>query len=407
MPSRQRTVCLLALSAVPDDPRVRRQGDAFHAHGWRVVGVGLPGARSPHPEWELREAAAGADVDAAPAAARILDRANLAVRHLCVRLNPRSALELHMSRTPVRELDRQARGIRADVWLANDWMTLPIAARRADEEGGIVGYDTHEFAIHEYAERAQWRIFKRPLVAAIERQFIDRAAVVSAVSEEIARGLASLYRLPKPPLTVMSVPPFHPATFRPTGEVVRVLYHGSLTPGRGLEETIDSVSAWKARTTLTLRGPGEPYYVAALAARIAARDLSGRVSIEPPVPMTELVREAAPFDIGLLALPGHSQHNAFALPNKLFEYIMSGLALCVSDLPAMARLVARYDVGVTLSDVTPAAIAAAINRLYPSAIDRFKRTSIATAAELNWEAMQKPMVEAYEQVLRQAAPTSA
>jgi glycosyltransferase involved in cell wall biosynthesis len=123
--------------------------------------------------------------------------------------------------------------------------------------------------------------------------------------------------------------------------------------------------------------------------------------------MTALVREAEPFDIGLFALPGHSQQNALALPNKLFEYIMAGLALCVSDLPAMARLVARYDVGVTLRDVAPAAIAAAINGLDPSAIDRFKRNSIAAAAALNWEVMQKPMVDAYEQVLRQSAPASA
>ena len=37
------TICLLALSTIADDPRVRRQGDIFHRSGWRVIGVGLPG----------------------------------------------------------------------------------------------------------------------------------------------------------------------------------------------------------------------------------------------------------------------------------------------------------------------------------------------------------------------------
>ena len=48
-------VCILALSAIADDPRVRRQGDAFARGGWDVVGVGLPGAGSALPNrWRKR-----------------------------------------------------------------------------------------------------------------------------------------------------------------------------------------------------------------------------------------------------------------------------------------------------------------------------------------------------------------
>ncbi len=55
-PSREEsrpTICLLVLSAPADDPRVRRQGEAFHRAGWNVVAVGMPGARSPAPEWRI------------------------------------------------------------------------------------------------------------------------------------------------------------------------------------------------------------------------------------------------------------------------------------------------------------------------------------------------------------------
>ena len=69
--------------------------------------------------------------------------------------------------------------------------------------------------------------------------------------------------------------------------------------------------------------------------------------------MTALVREAAAFDIGFFALPGHSRHNEFALPNKFFEYIMAGLALCVTDLPEMARLIRRHMLGVTFRSLDP------------------------------------------------------
>ena len=69
--------------------------------------------------------------------------------------------------------------------------------------------------------------------------------------------------------------------------------------------------------------------------------------------MTALVHEAAPFDVGFFALPGHSRHNEFALPNKFFEYVMAGLTLCATDLPEMARLIKEYDLGVTISAVEP------------------------------------------------------
>ena len=90
---------------------------------------------------------------------------------------------------------------------------------------------------------------------------------------------------------------------------------------------------------MTIRGPENPAFSPALRERIAELGLQQRVRLVPPVPMTALVHEAAPFDVGFFALPGHSRHNEFALPNKFFEYVMAGLALCATDLPEMARLI--------------------------------------------------------------------
>ena len=53
----RRRVGLLCVSAIPDDPRVRRQGDLLTGAGWEVVAIGLPGARSTQPDW--RDGCAG------------------------------------------------------------------------------------------------------------------------------------------------------------------------------------------------------------------------------------------------------------------------------------------------------------------------------------------------------------
>jgi glycosyltransferase involved in cell wall biosynthesis len=478
----QPSVCILSLSAIADDPRVRRQGEAFYRAGWRVTAVGLPGARSVHPDWPIlswddsgpeaetgREQASG-DLDppqnalppydaveaaqepesgslrrrlltklrASPPWAKaflrpawycairllqtalrlwqiaklvrylpirlwyffrslpVIGRLHYASKLLAVRLRPALAPKMFWSSSGnIRGIYSCATRVSADVWLANDWTALPIAAKLAAEKGGVYGYDTHEFAAEEYAHQWKWRLWNRPLVCALERRFIQDAAIVSAVCAGIARLLDARYRLPRPSLVIRNTPRYEEAEFRPTGERIRVLYHGIVVPGRGLEAAIDSVPLWRPEFELAIRGPLNPDFGDALRARVANHGISHRVTLLPPVPMTQLVREARGFDVGFFPQPAHSPHYEFVLPNKFFEYVMAGLALCVSDLPEMAGLVRQYDLGVLIASIDPEAIAAAINSLGRERIDAFKRNALNAARELCWEKEAERMLYAY------------
>jgi glycosyltransferase involved in cell wall biosynthesis len=150
---------------------------------------------------------------------------------------------------------------------------------------------------------------------------------------------------------------------------------------------------------LTIRGPGKPDYLQGLAALAAAVGVSARVTMDPPVPTGELVSAAASHDIGLMALPGHSAHNAFALPNKVFEYLMAGLAICVTDLPSMAALVRATGAGVLAGDGSEHAIAAALRDLTPERIDAMKRRALEAAKELHFDTDAAPVCRLYEAAL--------
>jgi glycosyltransferase involved in cell wall biosynthesis len=189
---------------------------------------------------------------------------------------------------------------------------------------------------------------------------------------------------------------------------VKVLFHGVLGPERGLEETIESVPCWSSEFHLVLRGGGPDDYVAklrSLAEQVGAGD---RVTIEGPVPATEMIERAnADADIGLCVPPELSPQKRFALPNKFFEYVTAGLALCVTDLPEMARLVHEHELGVLIPDATPEAIAKVINTLDREAIDRFKRNSLEAAEVLDWTLEKGVMLEVYDRLVpseRTAAP---
>jgi glycosyltransferase involved in cell wall biosynthesis len=295
-----------------------------------------------------------------------------------------------------------ARQHRCDVWLANDWSAFPIARKIALEQGATLFYDTHELASDEYPERWRWWLFQRPLVMAIEGACIRDAQLVSCVSEGIANRLKINYELPVRPMVVRNTPRYESIAFRPTGETIEVLYHGLVSPGRGLEACIRSVPKWRPEFRLTIRGPASSEYRATLERLRAELGVSDRVDFASPVPMIDLVREAARFDVGLFALPGYSRHNQYALPNKLFEYVMAGLALCISDLPEMTRIVRDYDLGVLVAKVKPSAIAAAVNELDQVKIDRHKKRALDAARELNWETEGARLVASADAALAQA-----
>lgn len=445
----QPRIGIVCVSAIADDPRVRRQGELFHARGWDVVAVGLPGARSPSPAWTCLEidtvtfsgptvaVAAGiaqSEAQTAPtlplarirvgrgtAMARrlppsvkqvlkggfvrfanpLLRRVSRARDVALVYLDPAHAAATYWTLNDrFGRLYTLAAAHKVDIWLANDWTALPIARRLAAEQDVPYAYDTHELAIDEYAHRLKWRLLQRPVIAAIERAGIAGAAVTSCVSQGIADRLHELYGLPEKPLLIRNMPRYerHPA--RPCGETIEVLYHGVVNVGRGLEACIDSVALWRPEFRLTIRGPSPAGYLETLAQRIRSAGLGDRVTLAPSVPMVDLVREAACFDVGLFALPGHSQQNVHVLPNKFFEYTMAGLALCVSDLPEMTALLRRHDLGRLIPEVTPEAIAAAINGFDRASIDACKARALEAAKVLNWEAEADRLFEAIDRVVR-------
>jgi glycosyltransferase involved in cell wall biosynthesis len=414
----QRKVCILSLSDIPNDPRVRRQGDALYKAGWSVMGVGLPGPREQCPPWAILSRTQATKTGSNKVEERL--EQYLAIRwsrkqaarifhflaSLKVRMRPEHAVSAYWAWywpwPHVRELYELAASITADVWLANDWVTLPVAARLAKEKGGIYVYDSHELATEEYSERLRWRLVRRPFVRVIEDHFIRGAKLVSCVSCGIATRLRELYQLQQTPLVIRNMPAYSAANFRPTGKNVRVLYHGIIAPQRGLEEAIDSFPDWRSDFSLTIRGIGAARYIGSIQDRIDRLDLRSRVEILPPVPMTELVRAAMSFDVGIFALPGHSLHNSFALPNKLFEYMMAGLALCISDLPEMRNIVETYKVGTLIERVSRDAIATAINSMDREGIDVFKRNSLNAALELNWENESWKMINAYDLLINQS-----
>jgi glycosyltransferase involved in cell wall biosynthesis len=451
----------ISFSAIPDDPRVRRHGDALQALGWDVVGLGLAGGRGSLPGWPvatvgLPEPEGAANVTseldglkpqkplwktlarglwfcaAAPLGAlawligamlgffrqgkagAFLSLANIiwtdigwpirVVRRLAQKPietlgHAIAALEV---RRPVAAMIEAGESLGpADIWVANDWTALPVAVALRDRFGGQVVYDSHEFALEEYAQDWAWRLFERPIAAKIEGDLIQEARVVTAVSQGIVSALRDAYHVNAAHEVVINAPPYIEQALRPTKRPIQFLYHGIVAPGRGLEILIKAASLWQGGHVLSIRGPGQSDYLKTLEDLIAALGVSDHVKLLEPVAMTDLVEAALAFDVGLMALPGHSAHNRFALPNKVFEYMAAGLALCVSDLPEMAHVVAQTGCGTLLPTDKPADIAHHFDAMTVDQVDQHKRASLEAAKTYNGGASAATLNRLYRDVLAQ------
>jgi glycosyltransferase involved in cell wall biosynthesis len=376
-----KTVGILAATPIADDPRVRRQIRMFQSAGWRVRAYGLSGGKSAI-DFD------GLFVPPQPntAASRIREKIRLASLSTIARISDATTCALyrltdHFSRAVTADAHRFA----PDLWIANDWNTLPAAARLAQRTGAALLYDSHEFALEEFRESWKWRWFVRPLVAAVEGRYIRDAALVTTVSASIGDALRRAYDLDVTPLTVRNIPYFERHAPAPSSGTIKVLYHGLVKPNRGLETIVKSVSLWPAHFSLIIRGPADPAYVAHLKRLADSANVRERVAIEPPAAMLDLVSEASKADIGIFIVPPHSKQNEYVLPNKIFEYMMAGLAICSIDMPEIRRFIDRHACGTLIANNTPQAVADALLPFDGPELNRFKEASLRAANVENFE----------------------
>lgn len=282
---------------------------------------------------------------------------------------------------------RQLLASGAEMVLANDWPALVVAARWKAETGGRVHYDTHEFATLEFDERRVWRVVYKPFVTHLERAAIGAADAVSTVGPNLADELQRHYALPRRPLVIRNIPnrialPESTGTHWP----LRLLYHGQILPDRGLETLIDSIPHWRSPHALTIRGDGDPGYVERLRRRAGEIAPGASIVFEPAVPPDEVMPiAAATADLGVHFTPLETKQRHFSLPNKLFEYIGAGLAVAVSPGADLRQIVEGHGVGIASADASPQAVAAAINSLDATQVERFRARARIAAGELCWE----------------------
>lgn len=396
---------IISYTGVSNEPRVLRQCEALIADGWNVVVCGFNG-HSPRPgQWTFIQ------LPSSEPFASLVHHVLILVRQLAQFLLLRfgvakaahvvhgtTPLWLHTRLALVR-LARKHPELKADLVVSHDWHAADVGYALAKVYGAKFSVDVHEYAAGQYAYDPEWVKRHRPVTVGVQGHYLRRADVVTVVCQGIGELIAKENGLSRQPVVIRSVPFKNVQPFRATGERIEVLYHGDISRRREIHTALASMPSWRSEFYLRLRGSGDAAYVDGLKTQIAQLGLQERVVFETSVPFDQIVPAANSADIGFFSFDGDSPQIRYTLPNKLFEYIMAGLCLCVGDTPEVNRIVSHYDNGRLIAPHTPEAIAAAINSLDRETIDAGKKASIAAAAELNWPAEKERLLQAYRDIL--------
>jgi glycosyltransferase involved in cell wall biosynthesis len=285
---------------------------------------------------------------------------------------------------------------KSDILHCNDLNTLPIGIliKLFFNRKAKVVYDAHEYETEVNGLYG----FKKIIIKITERLFVRYADKVITVSDSIANEYKKLYNIEKPGL-VLNCPNYQKVEkqdkFRNTCNISKdqaiFLYQGALSRGRGVEILLEVFSQITDKDKVIIfMGYGELEQVV----RDYAQQ-SNNIFFHPAVSSSILLQYTASADYGVSFIEDSCLSYRYCLPNKVFEYLMVGLPVLVSNLPEMKSFVEKNNLGVVAEDNTVegfgSAVEASLNQNYKT----IKKNALSICQQYSWEEQEKVLLDIY------------
>jgi glycosyltransferase involved in cell wall biosynthesis len=272
---------------------------------------------------------------------------------------------------------------------ANDLETLPAAARLARDLHSRLVYDAHELYTDFDPDPPR---LANAVLARLERRLARDADAVVTVSEPIADELRR--RLDVEPIVVLNAPELDEREPpQPEPGALRAVYQGAFGTGRPLEDLLDAIRrAPSVQLTLRVNRSSRDALLAVLPA-----ELADRVAVRDPVQPADVVTGLHGHHVGLLFDRPLTRNAELSAPNKLFEYLMAGLAIVAPDLPGLHWL-AEEELGVLFEPGSPASFGAALEAIAsdPELLAKLRANARRAAVErYNAEAQRAGLARAW------------
>lgn len=276
-----------------------------------------------------------------------------------------------------------------DIIFAEDLYCLPVCVIIGKLKKAKIIYDCRE--LFGFLAGLKNKKLVQKFWSSIEKMFIRKADLVLTTGNMDSEFIRNQYQI-KNDLVVRNLPlykkadsPFdYHATFNIEKSKKVLLYQGVILHGRGLIMIFDFLQSTN-EFVIVVAGGGEMLsYYKELADQLHITD---KVFFIGKIPQDKLINYTAGAWLGLALIENISLSYYYALPNKLFEYIMAEIPVIATDLPQMKKIIDEYQVGLTVRENDIEQLKHALNKLKSDEnyYNQLKENCRIASQHLNWE----------------------
>ena len=259
-------------------------------------------------------------------------------------------------------------------------------------------YDTHELETETVVSHG----IRKHLLKILERLLIRFVDEIIVVNDSIAQWYKHEYRLKR--VWVVRNVPYNQGenvaktrilreAFGIRDEEIVYLYLGGIMQGRAILLLLDVFSRTHPSRHVVFMGFGP---LTPLVQEYAAK--YPNIHYHPAVALSDILKYASGADVGLALIENVCLSYYLCLPNKVFEYMMAGLPMVVSDFPDMAALVEHHDCGWKVA-VDAEALLALVKTISLKEISAKGAKACGARCYFGWHLEEPTLLEVYRQML--------
>ena len=263
--------------------------------------------------------------------------------------------------------------------------------------GSKLIYDAHELETETVGSHG----IRRRLAKVLERLCIDYCDAMVVVNDSIAEWYRKKYdvdsvhvikNVPYRYENRVDNPQLLKEIFGIQPDEILFIYQGILSEQRGVNVLLDAFSRSDSKRHIVFMGFG-PFECKVK----QYAELYQNIHFQPPVNPSDVLFYSASADIGVHLIENTCLNHYYCLPNKVFEYIMSGLPIIVRDFPEMAKIVKKAKCGWIVSE--DKSILELIQNLTMEEIKAKKVNVQKYRKQIGWEQEESKLQEIYAELL--------
>jgi glycosyltransferase involved in cell wall biosynthesis len=268
--------------------------------------------------------------------------------------------------------------------LSNDLDTLAANFLASKFKKSHLVYDSHE--LFPEAPELVNRPFKKKIWESLEKFLLTRVNTSYTVCDSIANFYHQKYGIN---MKVVRNVPFLKDVSKCNKDSKSIIYQGNLNPGRGLELAIRSMQFLPDFKFTIIGGGQEFFYLNSIVDDLGIND---RIDFLGKLPFHELKSYTDSATIGLLLEEPLGLSFEYSLPNKLFDYIHSDVAVVASPLIEVKKIMDAYKVGELVANREPEQLALQIKRI---AMNHNSYEFLSAKSCFNWQLESKAFLDVF------------